>query len=85
MTSYYITENWKLDGALRDLHDATAEMKTVEPMRLHGDAHFIWDDICDLIELLGKVTTFVPDEKITAARLMLESLDRRKPAMQAAE
>ena len=85
MTSHYITDCWKLDSALRDLHDATAEMKTVEPMRLHGDAHFIWEDVCVLIELLGKVKTFVPDEKIAAARVMLESLDGRRAVLQAAE
>ena len=86
MVSHYITEHWEIDSPLRNLHNAADELKKIkEPMRLHGDAHFIWEDVCVLIELLGKVKTFVPDEKIAAARVMLESLDGRRAVLQAAE
>ena len=86
MTSHYLIDSWELDNALTNLHAATATMKTITPpMRLHGDAMWIWEDVCDLIELLGKVKTFVPDEKIAAARVMLESLDGRRAVLQAAE
>lgn len=79
MTSHYLIDSWELDNALNGLHTATETMKAIKPvMRMHGDAQWIWEDVCDLLEVLGKITTFVPDERITAARLMMESLDRRR-------
>jgi hypothetical protein len=85
MTSHYLIDSWELDNALNNLHGAVETMKAINPPRLHGDAKWIWDDVCDLIELLGKVTTFVPDEKIDAAQLVLRSLANRRPVLQAAE
>jgi hypothetical protein len=79
MTSHYFIDSWELDNALNGLHTATETMKTIKPvMRMHGDAQWIWDDVCDLIELLGRITTFVPDEKIKHARLALMFLEDRR-------
>ena len=87
MTSHYITDCWKLDGALRDLHEAAAAMKDIHPMRLHGDAQWIWEDVCDLIEVLQKITTFVPDKRVEDMQLALQLLDlrRQQAALEAAE
>lgn len=88
MASQYVISAMLLDSALRQLHDATDTIKSFHPARLTGDAQFIFDDVCDLIELLGKIErlTIQDRSKLTAARFVLASIENRTfPAIQAAE
>jgi hypothetical protein len=88
MASQYVIDCIELDNALRQLHDAVDTIKSFHPARLTGDAEFILDDVCDLIELLGKIERVRIDDraKVIAGMFVLECLRARsEPVMVAAE
>ncbi len=70
--------------ALRELHAAATALQSCHPVRLTGDAQYIFNDVCSLIELLGKIDFIADDAKLTAARLELAFIANR-PALRAAE
>lgn len=86
MSSQYVTDAHAFDAAVRGLHDSAGSITKAHPGKVQGDAHLIFDDVCALLEHLGKVEPFhIADRsKIRAAMFVLAAIENRTAAPVAA-
>lgn len=87
MASHYVTTAADFSQAVYDLHAVIKTITKAHPGKVQGDAHLIFEDVCALIEHLGKVEAFpIKDRsKIAAAMFVLAQIENRAPVLQAAE